>query len=165
MLRTASLLINILLSGCSLHIWYDQWASSWPLFIRDAFPHIKFHSEYYTAALFGNIKTQWYRDEADCSSTCTAGRTCGYGHWSSVDSVGGNWRPGLPTNSRHDKSSSSDHCWLQQHSEPKLHNHISLEHFSISDHTIKVSQFILNKIVVFLISLYNNMFTMNTKNK
>lgn len=136
-------MINVLLSGCSVHIWYDQRASSWSLFIRDAFPHTKFNSKYYTAASFGNTKTQWYiKDETDYKCTTPpAGRTCGHGHWSSVDSVGGNWRPGLSTNSRQDEPSSSHHCRLQQHNEPKLHNRNSLGHFSITDHTIKVCEF------------------------
>lgn len=36
-----------LFSGSSVHIWHDQWTSSWSLPFRHAIPHNKFHSEYF----------------------------------------------------------------------------------------------------------------------
>lgn len=43
---------GFLFSGSSLHIWHDQWASSWSVPIRHAVPHTKLNSRYFLSGTF-----------------------------------------------------------------------------------------------------------------
>lgn len=69
-----------------------------------------------------------------------AGKPYGNDHRSSVDSVGGDWSPDLPTDSWKDKSSPTQHCRVQQHNGRAQHNTSSMDHSSDSDPTAWVSQ-------------------------
>lgn len=137
-----------LFSGSSVHIWHDQRASTRSLSFRHAVSHIKFNSEYFlltgtltsTYTLHKTWLIVWHIQKlSDCGCVYFAGRTGGNDHWSSVDSVGGDWRPDLPTTRWKDKSPPTQHCGLQQHNGPKLHNDSSLDQPSDSDPTPKVS--------------------------
>lgn len=88
----------------------------------------------------------WHIQEVfDCCCVYLAGRTCGNGHRSSVDSVGRDWRTDLPTNSWKDKSTPTEHCALQQHNAPELHDNSSVDQSSNSHPTSWVSQITQNK--------------------
>lgn len=114
-----------LFSGSSVHIWHDKWTPSWSLSIRHVLSHIKLNSEYFLALklplaqLYNLTKILPKKHKCDplkkvvnCSHMYFSGRTCRNDHRSSVDSVGGDRRPDLPTDSWTYEASSTHHCRL-----------------------------------------------------
>lgn len=134
--------LMFLYSGGSVHIWHDQWATSWSLPTRNVIPHTKLNSEYILSPELPQIKkkkSHTFR-KYFIVGVCLAGRACGFVPWPGADFVGGDWWPALPSNLWNDKSSPTYHCGLHcsRLHHAKLHHaklhHAKLHHASSVNH-------------------------------